>query len=92
MTVGDVYGISDLPETDELTHGEGLKSASLRVRQDAGRVRLATGTLRASKDGTLVGEAPANAPIDIEFEGWRPGVLTSKAWDGRDVSLNIEGG
>ena len=31
-----------------------------------------------------------NAPIDIEFEEWKPGVLKSKAWDGRDVSLHIE--
>ena len=90
MTVGDVYGISDLPETDELTHGNGLKSVSLSIRHDAGAIRLATGALRASRDGVLVGEAPANAPIDIEFEGWKPGVLKSKAWDGRDVSLHIE--
>lgn len=90
MTVGDVYGISGLPETDELTHGDGLKSVSLRIRHDAGAIRLATGTLRASKNGVLSGKAPANAPIDIEVEGWRPGVLKSKAWDGRDVSLRIE--
>ena len=90
MTVGDVYGISDLPETDELTHGDTLETVSLRIRHDTGAVRLASGALRASQDGALVGGAPANAPIDIEFEGWRPGVLTSKAWDGRDVSLNIE--
>ena len=90
MTVGDVYGISDLPETDELTHGDGLKSVSLSIRHDAGAIRLASGALRASRDGVLVGEAPANALIDIEFEGWKPGVLTSKAWNGRDVSLHIE--
>ena len=90
MTVGDVYGISDLPETDELTHGNGPESVSLRIRHDAGAIRLASGALRASRDGVLVGEAPANAPIDIEFEGWKPGVLKSKAWDGRDVSLHIE--
>ena len=41
MTVGDVYGISDLPETDELTHGNGLKSVSLSIRHDAGAIRLA---------------------------------------------------
>ena len=90
MTVGDVYGISDLSETDELTHGDGLKSVSLRIRHDAGAIRLATGALSASKDGILSGEAPANAPIDIEVEAWKPGVLTGKAWDGRDVSLRIE--
>ena len=90
ITVGDVYGISYLPETDELTHGDTLKSVSLRICHDAGGVRLATGALRASQDGTLVGEAPANAPIDIEVEAWKPGVLTSKAWDGRDVSLHID--
>ena len=90
MTVGDVYGISPLAETDELTHGDGLKSTFLRIRHDAGAIRLASGTLRASQDGVLVGEAPANAPIDIEVEGWKPGVLKSKTWDGRDVSLDIE--
>ncbi len=62
MTVGDVYGISPLPETDELTHGDGLKSASPSIRPGAGGIRLATGTLHASQDGVLVGEAPANAP------------------------------
>ena len=90
MTVGDVYGISDLPETDELTHGDGLKSVSMRIRHDASAIRLASGALRASRDGVLVGEAPANAPIDIEVEGWKPGALKSKAWDGRNVSLHIE--
>ena len=90
MTVGDVYGISPLPETDELTHGDGLKSASLSIRHDASGIRLATGTLHASQDGVLAGEVPANAPIDIEMEGWKPSVLKSKAWDGRDVSLDIE--
>ena len=90
MTVGDVYGISYLPETDEPAHGDGLKSAFLRIRHDAGAIRLATGALRASQDGTLVGEAPANAPIDIELEEWKSGVLKSKAWDGRDVSLHME--
>ncbi len=90
MTVGDVYGIAPLPETDELTHGKGLKNVSLRIRHDAGAIRLATGALRASRDGVLAGEAPANAPIDIEVEGWKPGALKSKAWDGRDVSLDIE--
>ena len=90
MTVGDVYGIAPLPETDELTHGNGPKSVSLCIRHDAGAIRLATGALRASRDGVLAGEAPANAPIDIEFEEWKPGVLKSKAWDGRNVSLHIE--
>lgn len=90
MTVGDVYGVSSLSETDALTHGDGLKTASLRIRHDADAIRLASGALRASKDGVLAGEAPANAPVDIEAEGWKPGVLTGKAWDGRDVSLRIE--
>ena len=90
MTVGDVYGIAPLPETDEPTHGDGPESVSLRIRHDAGAIRLATGALRASRDGVLAGEAPANAPIDIEVEGWKPGALKSKAWDGRDVSLHIE--
>ena len=55
-----------------------------------GAIRLASGALRASRDGVLVGEAPANAPIDIEVEGWKPGALKSKGWDGRNVSLHID--
>ncbi len=90
MTVGDVYGLAPLPETDQLTHGEGLKRVSLRIRHDAADLRLATGALQASEDGALVGEAPANAPVDIEVEGWKPAVLKGKAWDGRDISLRVE--
>lgn len=93
MTVGDVYGIPGpykAPETDEPTHGDGLKSVSLRIRHDADSVRLASGSLRAAKNDVLAGEAPANAPVDIEVEGWKPGALKSKSWDGRDVSLRME--
>ena len=90
ITVGDVYGTSQLPETDELTHGKGLQNVSLRIRHDADAIRLAAGTLRDAGDGALAGEAPANAPIDIEAQGWKPGVLTGKAWDGRDVSLHMD--
>lgn len=90
MTVGDVYGLAPLPETDQLTHGEGLQRVSLRIRHDAANLRLATGALRASEDGALAGEAPANAPVDIEVEGWKPAALKGKAWDGRDISLRVE--
>ncbi len=90
MTVGDVYGASYLPETDELTHGDGLKSVSLRIRHDADAIRLTTGTLRDSGDGVLAGEAPANAPVDIAVDGWKPAALQGKSYDGRNVSLRMD--
>ena len=35
LTVGDVYGVSGLPETDELVHGGRVPLATLRVQHDA---------------------------------------------------------
>ena len=61
LTVGDVYGVSGLPETDELVHGGRVPLATLRVGHDASGVGLAEGTPAPSPDGSLVIEVPANA-------------------------------
>ena len=90
LTVGDVYGISGLPDTDELVHGGDVPQATLRVRHDASGVALADGTLAPSADGSLVTEIPANAPVDIEVTGWTRGTLAGRAADGRKVALTIE--
>ncbi len=90
LTVGDVYGVSGLPETDELVHGGRVPLATLRVRHDASGVRLADGHSVPSPDGSLVTEVPANAPVDIEVTGWNRSRLVGCAADGREVSLAIE--
>ena len=90
LTVGDVYGISGLPDTDELVHGGDVPQATLRVRHDASGVALADGRLAPSADGSLVTEIPANAPVDIEVAGWTRGTLVGHAADGRKVALAIE--
>ena len=90
LTVGDVYGVSGLPETDELVHGGRVPLATLRVRHDASGVGLAEGTPAPSPDGSLVIEVPANAPVDIEVTGWTRSTLVGRAADGREVALAIE--
>ena len=90
LTVGDVYGVSGLPETDELVHGGRVPLATLRVQHDASGVRLADGPPVRSPDGSLVTEVPANAPVDIEVTGWSRSTLVGRAADGREVSLAIE--
>ena len=90
LTVGDVYGVSGLLDTDELVHGGRVPLATLRVRHDASGIRLADGSSALSPDESLVTEVPANAPVDIEVEGWTPSTLVGRAADGRDVSLAIE--
>lgn len=90
MTVGDVYGVSGLPESDDLTHGGASPPAFLRIRHDAQSAKVAASKLTLSDDGVLSGSIPANAPVDIEFEGWRAGIVTGKAHDGRMVSLDFQ--
>ena len=90
LTVGDVYGVSGLLDTDELVHGGPVPLATLRVRHDASGIRLADGPAVPSPDGVVVTEVPANAPVDIEVEGWTRSTLVGRAADGRDVSLVIE--
>ena len=90
LTVGDVYGVSGLLDTDELVHGGPVPLATLRVRHDASGIGLADGPAVRSSEGSLVTEVPANAPVDIEVEGWTRSTLVGRAADGRDVSLVIE--
>ena len=90
LTVGDVYGVSGLLDTDELVHGGPVPLATLRVRHDASGIRLADGPAVRSSEGSLITEVPANAPVDIEVEGWTRSTLVGRAADGRDVSLVIE--
>lgn len=88
LTVGDVYGDSGLPETDELTHGPALGGAKLRVRHDARAVRLANGFLAG--DAVLHAAIPSNAPVDLAVEGWKPGSLPGATPNRQGVELRIQ--
>ncbi len=90
LTVGDVYGLSGLPETDELVHRGPETPTTVRIQHDASGVHLADGALLPSPDGGLVAEVPANAPVDIEVTGWSGKELVGRAANGREVFLTIE--
>jgi len=84
LTVGDIYGRSALPESDDLVHGGRADTAALRVTCRDGTVTLRGGDL---SDGRA--DIPLDAPIDLEVSAWTPRELRGRAADGRDVVLRI---
>ena len=92
LTVGDVYGISGLADVDELAHGGPKPFTTLKIHHDARSVQLVTGELLPTREGYLTAAVPADAPIDVNVEGWQPGLLRGRAADGREVTLSIEPG
>ncbi|MFO1086395.1 MAG: VIT domain-containing protein [Reyranellaceae bacterium] len=84
LTVGDIYGHSGLPASDELIHGAPAAQAELVVHCRDGFVSLAGGSLQ---DGRA--RIPTDRPIDLSViqQSVRP--LRGRAADGRDVILAI---
>src|SRR5262245_12212043 len=85
LTVGDIYGRSGLPDSDDLTYGAPVQTAELKVQCRDGEVALLHGRLN---DGRA--QVPLNAPIDLEVSGWTPVDLRGRAADGREVVLRVE--
>jgi Vault protein inter-alpha-trypsin domain len=85
LTVGDIYGRSGLPDSDDLAHGGTLPPADLAVECRGGSVVLIGGAL---EDGRA--KIGLDAPIDLEVTGWSPRDLIGRAADGRTVTLRIE--
>lgn len=85
LTVGDVYGHSPLPESDDLKTGGVPFSGTLEVHAPDARVTLAGGILEDGKTRLML-----NRPIDLIVEGWRSGTLTGRGADGRAISLGLE--
>jgi Vault protein inter-alpha-trypsin domain len=85
LTVGDIYGRSGRPDSDDLTHGGHVETAELAVQCRDGEVTLLG---RRLNDGRV--QVPLNAPIDLEVSGWTPGDLRGRAADGREVVLRVE--
>jgi hypothetical protein len=84
LTVGEVYGRSDLPDSDALIHGGAVQIAELSVVCRDGQVVLRGG--RLTEGCALV---PTNAPVDLEVTGWTSHTLLGRAADGRRVSLLV---
>jgi hypothetical protein len=85
VTVGDVYGHSPLSESDDLKTGGRPLSGTLSVHASDARVTLAGGLLQDGKTRLML-----NRPIDLIIEGWRSGIVTGSAADGRNISLDLQ--
>jgi hypothetical protein len=85
LTVGDIYGRSKLPDSDDLVHGGLADVAQLNVDCRAGSVTLQGVELCEGR-----AKVPLNAPIDLTVSAWTPRALNGYAADGRAVSLRVE--
>jgi hypothetical protein len=85
LTVGDIYGRSGLPDSDDLVHGGTLLLADLKVECLDGSAALIGGALEGGH-----AKIGLDAPIDLEVTGWTPHDLIGRAADGRPVTLRIE--
>lgn len=90
MTVGDIYGSSGLLDVDELTHGGKALIVQLRVRHDAGSIKVGAAAPKPAADGMLSIKVPSTRPIDLQVNNWKPGVLHGQGHHGKPVSLRIE--
>jgi hypothetical protein len=84
LTVGDIYGHSGLPDSDELTYGAPVAQAELVVHCRDGAVSLAGGTLQEGH-----ASVPTDRPIDLLVVQQTSHALRGRAADGRDVVLAI---
>ena len=84
MTVGDIYGRSGLPDSDDLLLGGPVQTADVFVRCSYGVVDL----LGAHLDGGHARVA-LNAPIDLIVTQAVDKELRGLAADGREVTLRI---
>ena len=85
LTVGDIYGRSTLPDSDDLVHGGQADMARLRVECRDGAVTLHGAVL--IEGGA---DVPLNAPIDLAVAAWTPRDLSGRAADGRNILLRVE--
>jgi hypothetical protein len=84
VTVGDVYGRSPLPESDDLVHSSEVHEATVEVASADGVARLrGIALLDGSARVTL------DAPLDVIVSDWSPRALRGVAADGRAVALGI---
>jgi hypothetical protein len=85
LTVGDIYGRSGLPDSDDLMHGGRADMAQLTVDRRDGIVSLSGAELKQGRASVLL-----NAPIDIAVADWTSRDLAGTAANGRTVNLRVE--
>lgn len=85
-TVGDVYGHSRLPDSDDLAHAPRKEQGTIRVRSDARRL-MVNGAVTDGPEATLT--VGLDAPIDIEAGETLIDTVTGRMADGRTVALRI---
>jgi hypothetical protein len=83
-TVGDIYGRSPLPDSDDLTHAPVLHEAELEVSCDSGHAALVQGRLIEGRARVRL-----DAPIEIAVTGAAVQTLHGVAADGRAVELTV---
>ena len=85
LTVGDIYGRSGLPDSDDLVAGGPVQVGDLIVACDAGRVTLAGSGLENGRASVRL-----NRPIDLAVTGWTSRARDGRAADGRKVVVRAE--
>ena len=85
LTVGDIYGCSNLQDSDDLLHGGVMQMADLTVSCADATVELGGGGL---KDGKAT--VRLDSPIDLTVTGVMARELLGRAADGKEVALRID--
>jgi hypothetical protein len=83
-TVGDIFGASGLPDSDELIHGGPVLAADLKVTCDSGTPVLLAGTLTVGR-----ARISLDAPINVEVMNWTARDIEGRMADGKAVTLAI---
>jgi hypothetical protein len=84
-SVGEIYGRSPLPVSDDLVTGGFTHEATIGIACEDGTASL-------MQAGPMIGgryHVTLDAPIDISVTGWRECRLAGVAADGRQVTLDI---
>jgi hypothetical protein len=84
LTVGDIYGRSRLPDSDDLLIGGPVQDADLFVRSKNGAIAVRGASLNEGR-----ARVPLNAPIDLLVTDATGQELRGVAADGREVILRI---
>jgi hypothetical protein len=85
LTVGEIYGRSQLPDADDFATGGPFQTGTLTIMADGSSLRV-----RGRELGDEAIQIPLNAPIDIEVDDWTPADLQGIAADGRRVAVRTK--
>lgn len=87
LTVGQIYGVTPLEDSDDILTGGDVKSVSVTITSDKGTVQI------GGKDATKKLKVSANQPIEVRIIGLyddKPASLSGVSADGKLVSLDFQ--